>query len=306
MKTICLTAAIAALTSAAPAGAVSGNAPANSWVTDGAVYAIAATPRQVYIGGSFTLIGPKTGSWVGVSAAGAVARPSPRFDESVIAAVSDGADGWLVATADANYGTHIAHVQADRTLDPKWHITTNGTINALARQGTTLFIAGDFTKVSGTKHARLVAIDVAKRRPLAWDPGVTAKKVKGYASVYQLALSQDGKTLYFAGEFARVRGAARRGLAAVDTATAKVQPWKPWVDGDVYDLTVAPDGQSVFIAGDYVTIDGKARAELGSVTAKTGAVTAWDPKANGAISTVEPGPQGWPLYVGGTFTSVGG
>src|SRR5205809_786004 len=126
MKTISLAVAIAALTSAAPAGAVNGNAPASSWITDGAVYAIAATPRQVYVGGSFTLIGPKTGSFVGISAAGGhVAQPVPLFEENVIDAISDGANGWLVATADANYGTHIAHVLADHSLDPKWHITTD-------------------------------------------------------------------------------------------------------------------------------------------------------------------------------------
>ena len=58
---------------------------------------LAATPTDVYLGGDFTLIGRRTGSWVRVDAAGTVA-PVPHFVAgSVSEAVPDGAGGWFIA-----------------------------------------------------------------------------------------------------------------------------------------------------------------------------------------------------------------
>src|SRR2546423_12611679 len=96
-------AAAAAFLLAAPAGAVNGNDPVANWVTDGSVYAIAATPKQVYLGGDFTLIGRETGSWVGIEPSGAVAQAAPALHDRVDDAVSDGARGWFVLTED-EYG----------------------------------------------------------------------------------------------------------------------------------------------------------------------------------------------------------
>ena len=76
-STAIIAAAVAALSFAAPGGAVDGNAPIAAWVTDGTVSAVVATPKQVYLGGDFTLIGKETGSWVGIDASGSVPPAAP-------------------------------------------------------------------------------------------------------------------------------------------------------------------------------------------------------------------------------------
>ena len=74
---VILATAAAALVFAASAGAVDGNSPIAAWVTDGTVDAVVATPKQVYLGGDFTLIGKETGSWVGIDANGSVPAVAP-------------------------------------------------------------------------------------------------------------------------------------------------------------------------------------------------------------------------------------
>ena len=81
--------------------------PAQAWVTDGNVYAVAATPGGVYVGGSFTLLGRPTGSWVALKAgAGVLPRPAS-VGEPVVAAVSDGKRGWFLATDTEEGETHL-------------------------------------------------------------------------------------------------------------------------------------------------------------------------------------------------------
>jgi hypothetical protein len=305
MKIIALAAAsVAASVLASPAGAVSGNQPVHAWVTDGTVYAVAATPHEVVIGGSFTLIGRATGSWVAVDPSGSVVPGAPLTNYPVVHAVSDGSNGWFLVTQGEDESNTVYHLLADKTWDKKWPVAANGSIDAVARHGGTLFVAGSFTKLGGERHARIAAVDVKTAKPLAWDPEVSALKAKNDASVDTLELSPDGGTLYFSGDFALVRGNRRSSMAAVSTTTAKVTAWAPTTDGSVYDLTAA--GNVVYVAGDFGKIDGRGRAELGTVTAGNGALTDWNPVSNGAVEAVTLGPGGAPVYVGGTFTSVGG
>src|SRR5437764_3506293 len=114
---------LGALVFAAPALAVGGNDPRNAWVTDGSVYAVAATPTEVLVGGDFTLIGRQTGSWVSIAADGTVPAAPPAQYNPVSAAVPDGARGWFLLTSDDENDTRsVVHLLADRTAEPKWKI----------------------------------------------------------------------------------------------------------------------------------------------------------------------------------------
>src|SRR5438270_12167742 len=118
--------------------------PVQAWVTDGSVYAVAATPGGGYIGGSFTLLGRPTGSWVALNAGAGVLHRPASVGEPVVAAVADGKRGWFLATNADEGETHLLHLRADGTVDPKWHPRAHGTVAALARSGRRVFLAGDF------------------------------------------------------------------------------------------------------------------------------------------------------------------
>src|SRR4051812_23273995 len=234
MKTLLV--ALVALVLAAPALAVNANDPTNAWVTDGNVYAVAATPNEVLVGGDFTLIGRETGSWVSIAADGTVPQTPPAQYDGVLDAVSDGARGWFLLTSNDQDDTRsVVHLLADRTLDPKWKIEPDGYVNAIARHGRTLYLGGDFTKVNGARRWAVAAIDMRTRKLLPFDAGLFMKNKKETPDVQTLAVSPDGATLYLAGTFEK----PRNGLAAVATATGKPTGWRPTIDGDVYTLVAA-------------------------------------------------------------------
>jgi trimeric autotransporter adhesin len=157
--------AAALLSAVSQAQTVRSNVPARHWVTDGDVLAVAATSSAVYIGGDFTLIGPPTGAWVGVTAAGRVGPIRGTVDGVVSASVADGHGGWfLLGEFNAVGGTEIEdaeviHLGANGRLDLRWSLTTDGTVETLALHGDTLYVGGSFTKLKGTARTSLGAVN---------------------------------------------------------------------------------------------------------------------------------------------------
>ena len=140
--------------------------PARMWVTDGSIFAVAATPTDVYLGGDFTLIGRRTGSWARVDAAGAVAPIPHVVAGSVSDAVPDGAGGWFIAGDIESVGgiehRRVAHLRADGRLDRRWHPAFNGSVQTLARVGRTLYLGGSFTEIDGQSRLRLASSTSAR------------------------------------------------------------------------------------------------------------------------------------------------
>ena len=67
------------------------------WVTNGGVRAIVADGSTIYIGGTFTQVGPATGSWVAIDASTAAAQqPYPKVAGTVYAVAPDGSGGWYL------------------------------------------------------------------------------------------------------------------------------------------------------------------------------------------------------------------
>src|SRR4029450_5742508 len=115
------------------------------WVTNGDVVSMAATQSTVYVGGDFTLIGRRTGSWASVAPDGSARAPREQVHGSVTTAVPDGAGGWFVRGEIESVGPvaprGIAHLRAGGRLDRSFRVKINGgNVVALARSGTTLYL----------------------------------------------------------------------------------------------------------------------------------------------------------------------
>ena len=94
------------------------------WVNNGRVYALAMIGTTMYVGGTFTQVQEANASIY------------PR--------------SYLFAF-DTTTGA------ISKTFKP----TLTGAVNALATDGTSLFVGGDFTTVNGETHGRLVALDAS-------------------------------------------------------------------------------------------------------------------------------------------------
>src|SRR5262245_35433600 len=105
-----------------PGGALAQIVHDDLWVTNGTVNALLATDSTLYLGGTFTQVGPATGAGVGLDAAtGAVRWPFPLVTGAVYAVASDGAGGWYLGGAftavQHQARSNLAH------LDAAGHVT---------------------------------------------------------------------------------------------------------------------------------------------------------------------------------------
>lgn len=168
---------------------------------------------------------------------------------------------------------------------------TNGTVNAVAVSGSTLYLGGLFTAVGSTSGTGV---------PIS---GATGSAVAGYPRVTgQInAVVSDGAGGWFiGGQFTTVGGVPRANLAHI-LADNSVSPWDPGASGQV--LTLALDGTTLYAGGSFSSVAGQSRSNLAAIDATTGAATAWDPGASSSVRALALG--GGVLYVGGSFTSIG-
>jgi trimeric autotransporter adhesin len=267
------------------------NTPIARLVTDGRVFATAAAGGRTYVGGDFSLIGHTTGSWVAVAPSGEALADRALVDGSVTTAASDGRGGWFLAgkfraVGPSSTRARLVHLAADGALDQRWHVNVNGSVDALALHGATLFVAGRFTRVGGQSRASLAAVSVVRGRVLPWRlRGAPQELEKGrkpaLAEIDTVAAAVDGRALYVGGGFDRIGGVRRSWAAAVDTRTARILRWNPALNGFASTIEPAPRGRVLFLGGSFTHVGGKRRIAVAAVDAKTGATLRFDAHLSG-------------------------
>jgi hypothetical protein len=115
-----VTAALLGLLQLFPGLAQAQIADPDLWVTDGSVFATALVGDTLYVGGSFTWVGPQTGAFARIDASsGQFAAGWPRVRGEVYAVAFDGLGGWYIGGSFTSVGAgwqRTAH-QIGWTLD---------------------------------------------------------------------------------------------------------------------------------------------------------------------------------------------
>ena len=342
-----LTVALAGLTVLAGLGAVLVPAdadpvavPAESWVTNGVVYAVSQVGNRVYVGGAFTQAGPNTGFGVALDpSSGGWAPGFPKINGTVLTALPDGSGGFYIGGDFTKVGGVTRHNGAWVAPDPAapgswmvkpWNPSTDRPIRAIALSPTSrvAYIGGDFTVTQGVPRNGIAAVRSDTADPiLTFDPGAgtgpvtssttttsTTTATSGSAPapavppVAALAVSADGSRLYAGGFFTTMAGVGRSGLAALNAATGALDTaFNPAPSGGGVEALALTASGRLLLGGGFTTIGATTRNSLAAVNATTGALDAtWAPAANGAVHTLRLTADGGAVFAGGAFTTIAG
>src|SRR5689334_22658989 len=208
----------------------------------GSVGSAVRVGNTLYLGGSFTEIGPCTGHGVPVSATlGTPASSFPKIGGEVDAAVSDGQGGWFIGGAFATAATgprhFLARILPDGSLSP-WAPEPDAPVSALCLRNDTLYVGGSFTACGGVTRHHGAAFDVGDGHMTSWDPGANASIS---------AIATDGSLMYLGGAFSALDTTLRASLGAVDPINGSATDWDPGADSLV--LALAVTGDEVYAGG---------------------------------------------------------
>jgi hypothetical protein len=255
-KRVGLALALAAtmLFGAAPsANAAFSNAPDDTWMTNGQVYAIAQDGNRIYLGGKFQSL-----------------RRCPPGQSCGAGSVVNVLN---LAAVDATTGAGIT------TFRPQIGAPgENAFVYGLAVAGGKLWVAGQFSEAEGEPRLNLAAYDLATGElspAVDHEIGVdTTDRIRG---IYAL-----GSRVYVAGYFTTVDGQPRKHLAAFNLDGSLNTQWKPRTAGLARTLTATCDGSSIIAGGSFRKAAGSTgvnvdRATLAMFDATTGAIDPWTP-----------------------------
>jgi len=253
----------------------------NPNVTGARVNAIEVSNKTIYIGGLFTKInvpgqGPEETRTNLAALDSATGKVNPSWNPTATgqvralkvrdAVVYVGGDFTFINNVPRNALAAI-NIE-DGTVLEKWDPNVssgNKQVHALAVNGSTVYVGGNFTTVGGQPHKSLVAINAVSGMPIAtWTPDVVTSDGTTQGTVRSLEL--DGSTVYLGGEFNGVDGATRTNVAAVRAADGFPTGWIPEAtapSGTTVSITALEvDGTTVYVGGIFSTITGKSHANF--------------------------------------------
>jgi hypothetical protein len=176
-----------------------------------------------------------------------------------------------------------------------------GVVYAITHVGSTTYIGGSFTSVSGVPRQNVAAIRADGTLDPTWNPSTDGV-------VYALAASSDGTKVFLGGGFTTVGGQAQGRLAAVTSDTGQLVPgWTTTANTNLVRALVADSGDRLYVGGNFGRVGGRAIPRLAAVSQSTGVVdTSFVPQPSGTVRALALSEDGAMLYAGGGFSTIGG
>ena len=179
--------------------------------------------------------------------------------------------------------------------------------------GDVVYVVGSFNNARPA-GARVGQQEVPRSNILAYDLN-TGKLIEDFAPTLNgagrsLALSEDGKTLYVAGEFDKVNNEWHSRLAAFDIShghSTLISSFHPVFSTTVKDIAVA--GDTLYVGGYFTKVNNQQRTRLAALKASTGELLDWTASAEGPnaqVYAIEVSPDHSKVVIGGSFSTVNG
>ncbi len=270
------------------------------FITNGQVTAQVIRGNTLFVGGSFSFVGPVTGAGVPVDPVTAVpAAGFPRVNGTVVAAIPDGTGGWFIGGQFTTVGgvarTNLAHILADQSV-AFWNPGTSGIVRSLLLRSGVLYVGGDFTTLGGIARNRIGAVDPNTGVTSSWNPNANS-------SVRVFVESASG--LYVGGQFTTIGGQARNRIARLNFTTGAADAgWNPNANSLVLTMWLDSGANLLYVGGQFTAVGGQTRNRIASLDATTGAASGWNPNANNQVLSIVV--DGTTAYAAGQFTIIGG
>lgn len=279
-------------------GANAQNIRDDFYVTNGRVESTALSGNTLYLGGTFTQVGPFTGTGVVIDSTTGLPLVIPKVTGVVHDVEPDGSGGWFIAGNISAVGgvarNKMAHILADGTVDA-WNPGPDFTPTCLAVSGGIVYVGGAFLNIGGLPRGGIAAVDAATGLVTAWNPGPPGAQV--------FSVEVKFGAVFVGGLFNTMGSEPRMNLAALDPATGFALPWNPGTNGPVLDLAIS--GLTAYAAGQFTTAGGQSRNGLAAIDLITGLARSWNPNPNGSGSSRLAVADNT-VYVTGSFTTIGG
>ena len=283
-----------------------GSGHATAWHPnpDGRVFALAVKGSTVYAGGAFTNIGGEDREGLAALdvSSGLASAWDPRVPQVRTLAAGNAsvfATGGFV-TVGGQSRSNLAAIDLTTGQATPWNPGAIGgaeaMVNALAVDGSTVYVGGYFTTCGGQSRNGLAAINAASGLATDWDPA----PVLDYNGIDALVVS--GSTVYAGGSFTRIGGQSRSNIGAVDVTTALATAWDPEADGPV--VALALNGSTMYVGGFFNNIGLKQHSNLAALDTTVGQATSWNPGPDNWVRALAA--AGSVVYAGGDFSGLSG
>jgi hypothetical protein len=212
-----------------------------------------------------------------------------------------GGDFWLAGFEELR---NLGRINPDGSRDGTWGIGTDAEVNALALNGSSLFVGGSFRTIGAASRNGMAKMDTGGLTQVdsSWNPGPGSLAVVNALAVDSSKLYVGGDNLGFGGQSALSFG--RVGVAGAGLVESN---WNAVADGPVLAMVVSQT--NVFVGGSFTSIRTNSLKALAKFsTTGSGAVDPiWNADINaGGTATVKAlAASGADLFLGGSFATVG-
>ncbi len=273
----------------------------DNWIPNSSPNRVEHSNGATMLSGSFTSIGPYTGSAVMTDlVTGQTLDPQfPKVNGDVYVTTPDGSGGWYMggyfSAVDTVKVNNLVHIKADKSIDRTWKPNPDNTPSALTVSGSTLYVGGYFNEIAGQTRNYVASFDIPTGNLTSWNPN---------ANNGVQVISVSGATVYLGGYFTTIGGLARSRLAAVSATTGLPTTWAPVVNGVV--LAMVLETNSIFIGGSFTSAGGSARTGLARINLADNFATTWLVSTNSTGYVEDLVLSGNTLFIGGSFSTING
>ncbi len=288
----------------APAGALPAVTPDVTDMTNGRVDAIVRAGGRIFIGGTFTRVGPTRATMVGRSFVAALNATTGRLDPAwttqangEVSALRASPDGqWLYiggafTTVGGRARSKIAKVSTATGAVAPWNPGADARVRTIATAGNRVWAGGGFSTIGGRAIPRLALIDAT-----------TGAVVNGFqprpdTAPRSIDVSTDGRTLVVGGNHATIAGVRAPYLSSIDGATGRDLGFRPAIGWAVWTLDLSADGAEVYTGSNQNRVEAW-RLGAGRRAAR------WSLRGDGNIQGLAA--SATTVYVGGHFDQIAG